>query len=147
MNAYPSHLAIRELYEAQLKATQAKLCFWIEANENVEFAVYDQENGNKHFYILAVDWYRDPDYLRDCKIRIETKEYKISLPFGVMLKCVVERGVGAYCHSEQGEVLQVEENFIRVQGVGIQTFTVLKNGKQTAITVDFSDKSMINLEV
>ena len=149
VNAYPAHPAIKELYEKVLKETQTQLVecesIWVEANERVQFAVYNQDDGAKHIYFLAVDWYKEPSYLRASTLRIFDKTYTVEFPFGVMYKCVINDGIGAYCHSEDGEVLSVSKERIRVQGTGKQNFSILQNGEVKIAEIDFSAKSVAEI--
>lgn len=151
VNAYPAHPAIQGLYENILKEMQAQAVanesVWMATDESVQFAVYNQEDGAKHVYILAVDWYREPSYLRTCSLRIADKTYSIQIPFGVMYKCVIQNNVGAYCHSERGEVLAVTDQYIRVQGIGRQTFSLLKDGIEKTIEIDFSQASIVEISI
>ena len=151
VNAYPAHPAIQGLYENILKEMQAQAVanesVWVEADESVQFAVYNQDDSAKHVYILAVDWYREPSYLRTCALRIAGKAYSIQIPFGIMYKCVIKNNVGAYCHSEKGEVLAITDKYIRVQGIGKQTFSLLKDGKMKVVEVDFSQASIVEISI
>ena len=117
----------------------------MEANERVQFAVYNQDDGAKHIYFLAVDWYKEPSYLRASTLRIFDKTYTVEFPFGVMYKCVINDGIGAYCHSEDGEVLSVSKERIRVQGTGKQNFSILQNGEVKIAEIDFSAKSVAEI--
>jgi hypothetical protein len=65
--------------------------------------------------------------------------YTIQIPFGVMYKCVVKDDIGAYCHSEGGEVLTVNKDYVRVQGIGKQQFSILKQGQVKTVEIDFGD--------
>jgi len=139
---YPAAEAIRGAYEHQLsalirEATTAEHV-WAQTGEDVEFTVYQQENGDHHVYFLAVDWFRDPEPLRHATLRIGSQKYDISLPFGVMLKCVVAGDRAAWAESEDGEVLKISDTSITVQGTGTVIFRVVREGKQTRIPVDFT---------
>jgi hypothetical protein len=92
----------------------------------------------REIYLIAPDWYRAPEKLRNAEIRVGEHKYPVSLPFGVMIKCVVKGDTLVYPHSECGEVLEILGNEIRVQGEGMETFTVCRDGKQNDIRVDFS---------
>ena len=149
VNAYPANPAIKDLYadilKETLKRTTEKEDVWASADEKTEFAVYTQKDGSKHVYFLAVDWYDDPEKARTCSLRIGKEVYKITLPFGVMYKCVVKGGVGAYCRSEDGEVLEINENGVRFQGRGKARFTVLKGGAEKTTEIDFSCQATANI--
>ena len=148
-NAYPAHKAIRPIYEKLLGDSMRSLTdkeyAWAEVGEDVEFAVYDTDEGERHIYLLAVDWYRAPDLLRKATIRVGEERYTVELPFGRMIKCVIKGETLVYPHDENGEVLSVnDDGSARVQGVGRVTFTVCKNGVSTDIDLEFKD-SVINI--
>lgn len=146
---YPSKEAIRADYERvlaeQIKQATQKEAVWAETGEDVEFAVYEQENGAKHAYFLAVDWYRDPDVLRHATLRIGGQRYDVSMPFGTMIKCVVQNGTAAWAESEDGEVLCVGDESMTVQGMGEVDFCIFQSGACTRVTVDFSESPIQTL--
>ena len=148
---YPAAEAIKAYYEQTLKslireATDAE-DVWAETGEDVEFAVYEQENGDSHVCFLAVDWYRDPAMLRHATLCVGEEEYDVCMPFGVMLKCVVGESVAAWAVSESGEVLEVGNTSVTVQGSGVVDFCIAKGGEQKKITVDFSAASVQTISV
>ena len=140
-NAYPAHAAIAEDYgkalEALLREVNAVEPVWVECGDDVEFAVYRQKDGTKHIYFLAVDWYRDPDGVRHADLRLGDTHYDVTLPFGVMLKCVTDGKRAVWAKSEDGEILTLSDG-VTVQGVGQVTFCVAENGTVTEKVVDFS---------
>lgn len=141
--AYPADPAIFSLYEQTLKACAeeeiAKEPLWAKAGKDVEFSVYQAEDGARSLYLLAVDWYRDPAALRQATILAEGYSYPISLPFGVMIKALLQEGTLIYPHSEEGEVLSIGKETALLQGVGQCTFTICKEGKQKTVSVDFCE--------
>ena len=131
-NAYPYHPTIRELYERHLDEL-LQYCanreeVWVESGNDVQFAVYNQDNGDKHIYFLAIDWYRQPELLRTATLRVRNTNYTISLPFGVMKKCVVQDEIAVVCDQENADVLSIHGNTITVQGIDQANFTIFKNG-------------------
>ena len=140
---YPAHPAIRALYESEIKrvcdGAVIKEKVWATAGDDVEFTVYNQENGTRHIYFLAVDWYNSPDFNRSATLRLGETEYAVSVPFGVMLKCVCNRDVAVLAEREEGEVISVRDGVATVQGSGIVSFRIFKDGAQRVETVDFSD--------
>ena len=60
---------------------------------------------------------------------------------------VVKDGIGAYCHSENGEVLSVSSDFIRVQGTGNQKFSIFQYGEVKNVEIDFSSVSVVEISV
>ncbi len=139
---YPANPAVRPIYEHLLKDMAndelAKQYAWCEIFENIGSAVYDQEDGSRHFYFLAIDWYHPESILRTAYLRIGKQRYEIKLPFGVMIKCVVNNDIAVWPHSENGEVLGIHGDEVRLQGTGKLVFTVAKGGSTRDITLDFS---------
>ncbi|MBQ8600040.1 MAG: hypothetical protein IJ407_01480 [Clostridia bacterium] len=141
--AYPAHPAIRELYEQALQETAKVLIaeepLWAETDDQVEFAVYTQEDGTRSIYLLAIDWYRDPASLRSATLIADGHRYPIELPFGTMIKGIYKDGTLLYPHEESAEVLEINGATARVQGTGTALFTVCRDGKTKDIFVDFTD--------
>ena len=143
---YPSAPAIRSLYESEmtrlLRTVSLEEAVYAEAGDDVEFAVYRQKDGGSHIYFLAVDWYRDPAAARIATLRLGDTRYAVSVPFGVLLKCVTDGETAAWSESEDGEVLSVTGSSVTVQGTGRVSFRIARNGSTEAMTVDFSDASI-----
>lgn len=148
---YPSNPAVSELYRAQLARlfaeTDAEETIWAEVGDDVEFAVYEQNDGSRHIYLLAVDWYHSPDFNRHAVLRLSDARYDVDVPFGVMLKCVCGENIAIWAESEDGEVLSVNETEAVVQGTGKVGFTIAKNSKLTRIDVDFTKNSVVTIEL
>jgi len=146
---YPAHEAIKELYGAELERlfaeADAKEAVWAEVSDDVEFAVYEQKDGSRHIYLLAVDWYRAPDLDRHAVLRLKDARYDVAVPFGVMLKCVCGEDSAMWAQSEDGEVLSLTETEAKVQGTGMIRFTLAKGGKLTDYDVDFADSGVVTL--
>lgn len=141
-SAYPSHPAITAIYERELlkmaEWANAAEPVWASCGDDVEFAVYRQADGGSHVYFLAMDWYREPDFLRHATLRVGAEQYDVEMPFGVMLKCVCNDQTAVWAKSEEGEVLSLGKNTATVQGTGTVTFCVAKSGTVTEKTVDFT---------
>lgn len=139
--AYPAHPAIRAVYESQLSALMqeqvASEPCWTETGDDVGSAVYEQADGSRHLYLMAVDWFRPEEKLRQANVRVGEHRYTVSMPFGVLVKCVVKGDQAAWPHSEEGEVLSIEHGAARVQGCGKVTFTLAEGGSTREVTVDF----------
>ncbi len=148
---YPAHKAIANIYKTLLeqigKETFDEEYVWAKADEKVTFVVYNQEDGSRHIYFLAVDWYNDPALIRKATLRIGKNEYGVEMPFGELIKCVVNGESFAYPKSEKAEVLKVEENSFTAQGVGVVEFVCGKNGEQKTIAVDFANAPVQTVEM
>ena len=141
-NAWPSHPAIRALYEKELDKAMRALAdsqnVWAECGNDVQFTVYDQPDGSRHVYLLAVDWYHDPAALRTGTLRVNGCRYDISMPFGVMIKAVSDGQRAAWPHDENGEVLRLTPRGAVVQGTGRVTFTLAEDGATRDVSADFT---------
>lgn len=150
-DAYPANPAIRPLYESALSGTMQALCqneaVWASTGDDVAFTVYQQEDGSRHIYFLAVDWYKDPDNLRQAELRISENRYPVSMPFGTMIKCVSANGIGVWPHTEDGEVLSVSAHEITVQGVGTVPFSIAANGIVQERTIDFTKQPIQTITI
>ncbi len=147
--AYPSHPAVRPIYEQlleQLMRNQLEQeAVWSENGDDVGSAVYKQEDGSTHIYFMAVDWFRPEELTRRAVLRIDENRYIVELPFGVMLKCVIAGDCAAWPHTENGGVLSVGNKTVCVQGTGKVAFTLARAGAQREVVVDFSEKPIQEL--
>ena len=143
---YPAHESIRGLYERALQRILSeeseRESIWAEGRDNVEFAVYEQKDGSRHIYFLATDWFRDPSPLRSAFLRLGEERYEVSMPFGVLIKCVASGAFAAWSTSEDGEVLSVSDEGACVQGTGEVDFVLARGGMTKTVTVSFSDVSI-----
>ncbi|MBO5269961.1 MAG: hypothetical protein J6B77_04190 [Clostridia bacterium] len=148
---YPSHPAIRALYETEMQrfaeSVNAEEPVFAETGDDVEFAVYTQADNTRHVYFLATDWYRDPAPMRHATLRVGTARYDVSLPFGVLLKCVSDGASAVFAETESGEVLSLTGDAVTVQGTGVVPFTAAQNGVQKTVSVDFTDASVKTLRL
>ena len=147
---YPAHKALANTYKTALENIGLESFneenVWAKADEKVTFAVYNQEDASKHVYFLAVDWYNNPESMRKATLRIGANEYGVEMPFGVMIKCVVNGESFAYPCSENAEVLEVNENAFKAQGTGKVQFVYGKNGEQKTVELDFANNPVQTVE-
>ncbi len=147
--AYPHNEAIRELYLQTVASVSDALIAqersWIECGEDVEFAVYDRE-GCRDLYVLAVDWYHDPEKLRNFTLRIGENRYALTVKFGTMLKLAVCGHRAAFANCEDAEILFLDANTVRVFGMGNAiTLTVADSGKLTSYPLHFGDNAATHI--
>ena len=140
-NGYPADIesAYRERLRELTNEILAQETVWASCKNDVEFCCYTQENGDKHMYFLAVDWYNASTENRVASLRISDKIYNIDVPYGVLIKVVTNNKVAVWPESEDGEVISVNCNQATVQGKGNVTFCIAKDSVITKHTVDFSD--------
>ena len=94
---------------------------------------------------MAIDWYNKNDYLRKATLINRGKEYTVALPFGRMVKCVVNGNRAVWADSDDGEILFVGSDKITVQGIGKMHFFIAENGEIKKTAVDFSDCPVKNI--
>lgn len=123
---------VRELTEQYNRQESA----WIECGDDVEFTVYDAEQ-ERDIYVLAVDWYRDPQSPRHCTLRIGADSYDISLPFGTLVKIAVQDKTAVFSYDERAEVEFTDRASLKLQGVGKTEFVLLHEGERRTLTADF----------
>ncbi len=132
--------AYRMLLESMSDSINEQENSFIECDDTVQFAIYDQEDGSRHIYALAVDWYHDPDALRSAKLRFGG-EYPISLRFSEPVKIVINGDTAAWTDCADADVLSVGET-IKVQGIGSCVLSIVRNGELKTVDVDFGDASV-----
>jgi hypothetical protein len=120
---------------------------WAKGDENVHFAVYDQEDGSRHIYFLAIDWFNPSEPTHTAKIILNDCEYPIDVRYGTMIKAVATDNIAAWFDCEECDVLEISENAVKVQGIGSGRLFVAKNGEIKVIDIDFSEKSLLTLEI
>lgn len=120
---------------------------FIECDDTVQFAVYKQNDGSRHIYLLAVDWYNDPNKTRHAKFLFGTKKYAIDIKFGEMLKIVINDNIAAWTNDDTADVLEICDDFVKLQGIGSTKLCMVKNGNLLEKNIDFSDNAIkiINL--
>lgn len=145
--AYPSHPAVKEIYSDTLKALikmqTEKEYVYIECGNDVEFTVYDEENGTRTFYVLAVDWYNNSKLPRKATLRVCNNRIDFNIPQDKMLKICVKDSYYIIAE-EDGEIIEINNGIARVQGTGVTAF-IIKNGEK--VIVDFSKMPIAEIEL
>ncbi len=143
---YPSDAGVKLLYDTiiaevsdSINAAEPSI---ITCGEDVGYTVYEQADSSRHFYVLAVDWYRDPALMRKASLRVGKNRYDIDVPFGSMLKIVVKDSVAAWSEDESVEILLITGNIITLQGYGKTKIKIAYNGNLTEREIDFTTKPL-----
>lgn len=143
---YPGHAAVRPVYERLIAMLSDELNgqeeAFVRCGDDVQFALYDQPDGSRHIYLLAVDWFRDPEGMRKARLIVSGQEIPVEVPFGCMLKIVVKDGVAAWATDEVAEVLSVQLERVSVQGAGVHTFCIAQGGQVYEKKVDFAHQAV-----
>ena len=147
---YPSGEAISEDYERTLKAVIADEAaaerIAAECGDDAECAVYRTGESTADVYVLAVDWFRDPDKIRRAAIRTGEKRYEFGLKFGTLVKAVVNGADLAYSTSENAVVESVGNGEITVRGYGKATIKGRVCNREFEILVDFSRSPTVTIK-
>ena len=149
--AYPYNSAIKDTYEDTVKALNFALIkeekAWIECGNDVEFTIYDQDNGTRDIYVLAVDWYNDPAIKRSFTLVVDGYKYELCIPFGVMMKISVKDGKAVFAYSEDAEIVFKSSDIAAVQGLGDMTVNVAKEGIITTHELSFGDRFCLEVSI
>ena len=137
---YPANCAIRPAYDSMLAMlhdhAEAAETSAVECGTDVQYTVYLQDDGVKHYYLTPIDWYNQPDFARHATLRIGEERYGLSLNFGTMVKIVATDTVAAWTEEDSAEVLSVTDSEIKLQGLDSVTLHVARGGGEAVITVD-----------
>ncbi|MBO5347559.1 MAG: hypothetical protein J6A45_05445, partial [Lachnospiraceae bacterium] len=102
---------------------------WIYCGNDVEFTVYDQEDGSRIFYVLAVDWYNNPESIRTATLRVGDFKYTLSIKFGEMRKVVVSGDMAVWADNEDIELNSANGSSVEIKGVTDANLFIASNGK------------------
>ena len=143
---YPSHEGVKPLYEAIVSQISDNINeeekIFVNCGEDVGFTIFDQQDGARHIYLLAVDWYRNPENMRKATLRLNGLKFDIDVPFGSMIKLVAKDKTAAWCEDESVEILLITGNIVTLQGYGKKNVKFIHNGKITEREVDFTHKPL-----
>ena len=147
---YPAYEAVNPLYREIIcqcadENNTAENSF-VKCDTDVQFCIYDQEDGGRHIHIIAVDWYNEPEKIRNADLVLNDKLFPVHLKFGAPLKVVVNNGVAAWSESEQAEVLTCGTDSVTVQGYGVQNINIVNKDRLNRVCVDFSEKSIVEIK-
>jgi len=147
---YPAYEAIEPIYREIIAMCSDENNLsedsFVKCDSDVQFCIYNQDDGARHIYILAVDWYNDTRKKRNAELVLYGKCFPVQLDFGAPLKVVVNNKVAAWSDSEHAEILACTEEGVSAQGYGIQRINIIRNGGQKYIDIDFSEKSVIEIK-
>lgn len=138
---YPSEKGVEQMYRAVIEKLSDEINSeeksFIECDNTVQFAIYEQEDQSRHIYLLAVDWYNDPDAVRKASLLLDRQKYQMDIPFGQMLKVVAKENSAAWTSNDSSDVLELNEDCVKVQGTGTTELFVVRNGDLKVQNIDF----------
>ncbi|MBR5517945.1 MAG: hypothetical protein IKV86_02855 [Clostridia bacterium] len=148
---YPGNDNVFDLYKEVVadasKAVLAKEPVVVECGDDIEYTIFKQDDGTRHYYFTAVDWYNDSTEKRCAKVIFDGNTYEVSMNFGDMLKVVCNGKVAVLPENDSCEVVDLNADSVTVQGFGKQNIYVLRNGVKETVSVDFADKSVVRIDI
>ena len=141
---YPGDSALMDIFtnlvESCSREKISQESAFVSCDKDVEFTVFDREDGTRDIYLLAVDWYNESLENRKATLRVGKDIYEVGVPFGTMVKVVVKDGVAAWIVSEDAVVLDIADT-ISVSGTGTHTLYHAKDGKVEKKNITFVECS------
>ena len=120
---------------------------WARGDDKVNFAVFRQEDGSRHIYFLAIDWFDAACPVHTAALRLGDKEYPIDVKYGTMIKVVATDNVAAWFDSENNDVLSVSDGYVTVQGCEMGELFVAREGRVDKIEVDLTNESLQKIKI
>jgi len=119
---------------------------YAKGDSNVQFTVYNNEDGSKNVYFIATDWHKDNGDGEGTLIAYGN-EYKINVPFYELIKVTVKDGYAVYPENYECEVISIADGIATVQGKGKCKFNILNGGEITTACVDFTERAVQTIKL
>lgn len=148
---YPGNEAVFDLYKEVVtevsKDILEKEPFSVQCGDDVEYTIFKQADGTRHYYFTAVDWYNDSAEKRFVKISFDGNTYDVGMNFGDMTKLVTDCKVAVLPECDCCDVISLDNSSFTVQGFGKQNVFVFRNGVAETIAVDFNSNSVVSVKL
>ena len=148
---YPGNSAVYPIYERLIKSESDKILsgedIRIECNDDVQYTIFNQNDGTKHIYFTAVDWYNSSEEARCAKLICADDEYIIKIPFGTIVKLVTDGKTAVWPENDFSEIISLNGDSFTCQSEGCENFYVAKNGEIKNYSADFSTKTNICINI
>lgn len=151
LTEYPAELSVRPVYERLIlecvdRSNQAEKSF-ISCDNDVQFTIYDQPDGSRNIYVMAVDWYNPSTAYRKAVLRLMNTSTELNIPPGVLLKIAVNGSIAVWSEDESVEILSCSTEDICVEGYGRQILHIVRNGLHETRMVDFVKTPLLHLSL
>lgn len=144
---YPGNEILLPIYNEVVKYVCDKILqkenCRVECGVDVEYTIFEQNNGTRHYYFTAVDWYNNSEMPRKAKFIMNGHTYPIDIPFGTIVKLVTNGKTAVWPENDSAEVISINEDSFEAQGYGCEIFFVAKEGRINTYTVDFASSSTL----
>ncbi|MBQ9997671.1 MAG: hypothetical protein IJP19_01485 [Clostridia bacterium] len=148
---YPYDNVAAEIFDNAIcmcsDSNNSKENMFVSCNNNVNFTMYQRDDGTMDTYLIATDWYNYEDVNRKATLLLNGASFDLEIPFGTMVKVVSKDNVAAWIVSEDAVVTDVNNNVISVVGSGTHTLYVAKDGVLTTKDIDLTKVSQIKVEM
>ena len=133
--------AYREILSLLVPIVLKKERVYAQGNENVQFTVFDNDDGSKNIYFIATNWHeKDPSGYGT--LLIGEEKYEVFVPYGQLVKIAVKDDIALYPEEDSGEVISINKSYATVQGIGKNNFIMMKNGKKEVFVMDFAKEAV-----
>jgi len=147
---YAGNAAVDAVYRQVLSIVTPKILedeeVYAKGDSNVQFTVYNNEDGSKNVYFIATDWHKDNGDGEGTLIAYGN-EYKINVPFYELIKVTVKDGYAVYPENYECEVISIADGIATVQGKGKCKFNILNGGEITTACVDFTERAVQTIKL
>ena len=148
---YPGNESVMPVYSRTIKNISEEILkkedVIISCGEDVQYTIFTQSDGTKHYYFTAVDWYNDCEDARVARITFDGASYDIHMKFGDLIKLVTDGKTAVWPKNDDAEVLTLNGDYFEAQGYGKQEFYVANCGAIKTVTVDFVNNYTAKIEL
>ncbi len=126
----PYRNAMKELVEEAVCEEYQK--GWIEANEDVNFTVYDDEaTGMRVIYLLNIRWWDRKS--SSVTLRMNGEKIPLEIPYGTIQTLTLANGAAVRCGSELADVISFDGQTVTLQSPEPGTVEIFRNKARTAM--------------
>jgi hypothetical protein len=150
---YPAESALAPVYTAILRDLAGIILEdeiergLIRCGEDVQYAIYQQDDGSRHLYVLAVDtWYRRDGLARNAVLHLKGYTCPLEVASNMLLKVTIVGEIAAWLTDDVGEIISLEARgnsaHAVVQGYGTSEMMVFWRGRLQRVQLDFSREAL-----
>lgn len=138
-NHYPADIgspyreAMHQLLEESVRSEYQR--GWIEANEDVNFTVYDdKDSGMRIIYLLNIRWW---DHMTSSvMLRMNGKKINLQIPYGMIHVLTLVGGIALRCNCELSDIISFCDHTVTIQSPEAGTLEII-DGSSNSQTLHF----------
>ena len=146
---YPGNDAVFEIYKSALENEVHDILekepIKVFCKEDVQYTVFLQNDGLRHYYFTAVDWFNDNDDVRSAQIAFDGHSYPVSFAFGELVKLITDGKRAVWPQSDALEILELSDTYFKVQGANTEKVFVASDGEIKEYTIDLTDNPITTI--